>query len=79
MSFAMDFRSSPSAVGELLLRCLSLDIVQLHVLPPAFSAEPSERPIARPLARHQARQSKKVTSLRHEKTAADSPKLWQSW
>jgi methyltransferase-like protein len=59
------------AVGDMLLRCLSLDIAEFHVAPPAYQAESGEVPHARELARQQARRSKSVTNLRHEQVVLD--------
>ena len=59
------------SLGDMLLRCLSLDLVDFHLSPPLFAPEAGEKPRARPLARYQARRTKSVTSLRHEQVVLD--------
>jgi methyltransferase-like protein/SAM-dependent methyltransferase len=60
--------SSREALAARLLRLyLSGGPVELHVTPPPFVGEVSERPSASPLARHQAGRSGAVTNLRHER------------
>jgi methyltransferase-like protein len=59
------------SLGDMLLRCLSLDLVDFHLSPPLFAPEAGETPRARPLARYQARRTKSVTSLRHEQVVLD--------
>jgi len=49
-----------------LLRCYSLKLVELNILPPSFVVEISEKPIASTLARLQAAVGNTVTNLRHE-------------
>jgi methyltransferase-like protein len=59
------------SLGDMLLRCLSLDLVDFHLNPPLYAPDASETPKARPLARYQARRAKSVTSLRHEQVVLD--------
>ena len=47
------------------------DLVEVHVFPPQFTLEVSERPVASPWARWQAREETKVTNLRHERVEVD--------
>ncbi len=58
-------------VGEMLLHGFMADMVELHVCPPPFQTQISERPMASLLARHQARSGRKVINLRHEGVAVD--------
>jgi methyltransferase-like protein len=48
-----------------LLQCFMTGVVELHLRPPRFKLEVSERPLASPLARLQAQNSTRVTNLRH--------------
>jgi methyltransferase-like protein len=48
-----------------LLQCFLSGLVELHLRPPRFVLELSERPLASPLARLQAHNSERVTNLRH--------------
>jgi methyltransferase-like protein len=43
----------------------------VHIYPPQFTLEVSERPVASPWARWQAREEAKVTNLRHERVEVD--------
>src|SRR5262249_45489286 len=47
------------------------DLVEVHIYPPHFTLEVSERPVASPWARWQAREEAKVTNLRHERVEVD--------
>jgi methyltransferase-like protein/SAM-dependent methyltransferase len=47
------------------------DLVEVHVYPPQFTLEVSQRPVASPWARFQARDEVKVTNLRHERVEVD--------
>jgi methyltransferase-like protein/2-polyprenyl-3-methyl-5-hydroxy-6-metoxy-1,4-benzoquinol methylase len=47
------------------------DLVEVHIFPPAFTLEVSERPVASPWARWQAGEEVKVTNLRHERVEVD--------
>jgi methyltransferase-like protein/SAM-dependent methyltransferase len=56
-------------LGECLLQCYmsaASRLVDLHVSPPRFALQVSERPRASPLARLQAASGNQVTNLRHE-------------
>jgi methyltransferase-like protein/cyclopropane fatty-acyl-phospholipid synthase-like methyltransferase len=48
-----------------LLQCFQSGVMELHLQPPRFVLEVSERPLASPLARLQAQNSDRVTNLRH--------------
>lgn len=48
-----------------LLQCFLSGLLELHLRPPRFVLEVSERPLASPLARLQAQSSARVTNLRH--------------
>jgi SAM-dependent methyltransferase len=47
------------------------DLVEVHVYPPQFALQVSQRPVASPWARWQAREDTKVTNLRHERVEVD--------
>jgi methyltransferase-like protein len=47
------------------------DLVEVHIYPPQFTLQVSERPVASPWARYQARDELKVTNLRHERVEID--------
>jgi methyltransferase-like protein len=47
------------------------DLVEVHIYPPQFTLQVSERPVASPWARWQAREEAKVTNLRHERVEVD--------
>lgn len=49
----------------------SEDLVEVHIYPPQFTLQVSERPVASPWARWQAREETKVTNLRHERVEVD--------
>lgn len=55
-------------LGSRLLNCFLAGLVELHVRPPSFRLEVSDRPTASPLARHQIATGAgdRVTNLRHE-------------
>lgn len=61
-----------SDLREALFRCFCDHVVEFQVCPPAFAAEPGERPLASPLARLQARPSAYVTTLMHEQVQLDA-------
>lgn len=52
-------------VGQMILNCVSADVVELCVAPTRFSACPGEKPCTSGLARHQAEESTWVTNLKH--------------
>jgi methyltransferase-like protein len=52
-------------LGEFLLRCYTINFVELHACPSPFLTELSYRPLASPLARLQSRNGPVVVSLRH--------------
>ena len=60
-------------LGANLLKAFgySDNLVELHVQPPRFVAEVTQRPLASPIARLQARQDRRVTNLRHERLNLD--------
>ena len=58
-------------VGEMLLHGFGADMVELHVHPPQFQTQVSERPAVSLLARHQARTGRQVINLRHESVTID--------
>lgn len=58
-------------MGEMLLRGFWIDMVELHVCPPRFQTQISERPEASLLARYQARSSRHVINMRHEPVTLD--------
>ncbi len=58
-------------VGEMLLSGFWVDMVELHVCPPRFTTQISERPQASLLARYQARSRRQVMNLRHEALSLD--------
>src|SRR5207248_238491 len=47
------------------------DLVEVHIFPPKFTLQVSERPVASPWARWQAREEVKVANLRHERVEID--------
>jgi len=47
------------------------DLVEVHISPPQFTLQVSERPVASPWARWQAQEETKVTNLRHERVEVD--------
>ena len=55
-------------LGSRLLNCFLAGLVELHVRPPSFRLEVSDRPVASPLARWQVTSAvaDRVTNLRHE-------------
>jgi methyltransferase-like protein/2-polyprenyl-3-methyl-5-hydroxy-6-metoxy-1,4-benzoquinol methylase len=55
----------PVALGTILLQAYTAGLVELHVYPPQFASEVSERPVASPLARLQLRTGTQVSCLRH--------------
>jgi methyltransferase-like protein/cyclopropane fatty-acyl-phospholipid synthase-like methyltransferase len=55
----------PTQLAQSLLQCFLADVVELHVQPPDFVLEISERPVASPLARLQAAAGEPITNLRH--------------
>ncbi len=59
-----------TALAHFLLECFtSTNMVELHLYPPTFTMEPSERPLATPLARYQAQETGSVTTRRHERVS----------
>jgi methyltransferase-like protein len=58
-------------VGEMLLHGFEADMVELHVCPPHFQTQISERPAVSRLARYQARSGRHVINLRHEAVTLD--------
>jgi hypothetical protein len=52
-------------LADALLQCFLTGLVDLHVHPPRFAVEVSERPLACPLARLQAADGERVTNRRH--------------
>jgi methyltransferase-like protein/cyclopropane fatty-acyl-phospholipid synthase-like methyltransferase len=58
-------------LGELLLRAYAGGIIELHMHPPRFVSEVSERPVASPLARLQSQKGGSVTNLRHYNLAVE--------
>lgn len=75
---ALDFQTLRSRASALLGRELDEDAVadilsfaqrrsllELHVSPPRFANQPTEKPLASPLVRLQARTQTRVTNLRH--------------
>lgn len=54
----------PALLREALLRGFMTNLVDLHIHPPQFAMEVSERPLASALARLQAEDSGRVTNLR---------------
>ncbi len=58
-------------VGEMLLHGFGADLVELHVCPPQFQTQISDRPVASLLARQQARTGRQVINLRHEAVTID--------
>ena len=61
------FSAGPTSgpLESILMDACTMGIVDLHVLPPALAAEPSDRPLASPLARLQAGTGDSLTSLLH--------------
>lgn len=57
-------QDGPEVLAASMLRCFLSDLVDLHVRPPRFAAEPGEQPVSSPLARIQAREVDRVTNLR---------------
>ncbi len=60
-------------LGEMLLRAYAGGIIELHIYPPRFVSQPSERPVASPLVRLQSREGGRVTNLRHYSIAVEDP------
>ena len=65
------------ALGEMLLRCLTLDLIELHMRPINYAVEAGALPSTTPLARLQSRAGRKVTSLRHEQVTLDDEVSYQ--
>ena len=65
------------ALGEMFLRCLTLDMIELHMGPINYAAKAGERPATTPVARLQSRAGRKVTSLRHEQVTLDDEVSYQ--
>ena len=65
------------ALGEMLLRCLTLDLIELHIGPVNYAATAGERPVTTPVALLQSRTGRKVTSLRHEQVILDDEVSYQ--
>lgn len=57
--------ANPDLLTMPLLQCFLSGLVEVHLRPPRFVLEVSERPRASPLARLQAQKSARVTNLRH--------------
>jgi hypothetical protein len=64
--------AGPDLLAAPLLQCFLAGLVELHLRPPRFMLEVSERPVASPLARLQARADGRVTNLRHYSTEASA-------
>jgi methyltransferase-like protein len=65
-----------SLFNDMLLRCFTAGMLELHALPPAFSTSVSERPVAFPFARLQARAGEdKICNLRHTTLDLDPASL----
>jgi hypothetical protein len=60
---------------QLLLAAYSGEVVELHVVPSAFTLEVSARPRASPLARWQLERGDNVTTLRHAAIRIEDPLL----
>jgi methyltransferase-like protein/cyclopropane fatty-acyl-phospholipid synthase-like methyltransferase len=57
-----------STLAHFLLECFtSTNMVELHLYPPTFTMQPSDKPLATPLARYQAQETGAVTNRRHER------------
>jgi len=59
------------SLGEMLLRCYALDLIELFTQPPNYVMPAGERPVASPLARLQAERKNRVSSRRHEEVTLD--------
>jgi SAM-dependent methyltransferase/methyltransferase-like protein len=57
--------TDPGPLAEALLQCYLSGLVELHVYPPGFAAQPGACPVASPLARLQAGGSEPIANLRH--------------
>jgi len=55
-----------SDLGEFLIRCHQIGVVELHLHPWPFVTEVSQQPTASPLARVQLRHGNTVSNLRHQ-------------
>src|SRR4029453_17740719 len=55
--------------NQLLRLYVTSGLIELHVDPPDFARDVSERPLASALARYQARSGTAVTNLRHERVS----------
>ncbi|MGE0826406.1 MAG: methyltransferase regulatory domain-containing protein [Candidatus Binatia bacterium] len=60
------------ALSDLLLRAYAGNVVELHICPPRFVTQVSERPQVSPLARLQSREHTQVTNLRHHTITVDN-------
>src|SRR5262249_43469568 len=60
-----DSEADGKTLGEILLKLYAGALVELHVCPPRFALELSERRVVSALARLQSREDTVVTNLRH--------------
>jgi methyltransferase-like protein len=58
---------SDTTVGSFVLQLFQQGLVELHVIPPAFTTKVSTRPTASALARTQIKERLELTNLRHER------------
>ena len=61
-----------SQLASPLLACFLADVIELHVHPPRFTVEVTDRPRASEVARLQAKSSHRVTNLRHYSVELDA-------
>ena len=61
------------ALAEMLLKCYTIDIIELQTCPPPLTLTLNERPRASALARSLAHDSGEVVNLRHEMVELDAP------
>lgn len=70
-------RRETRALGEMLLRCLTLDLIELHIGPVRYATTAGDLPSTTPVALLQAQKGRKVTSLRHEQVTLDDEVSYQ--
>jgi methyltransferase-like protein/cyclopropane fatty-acyl-phospholipid synthase-like methyltransferase len=68
----VDIDEDVRVLGDMLLRAYAGAIIELHVHPPRFVLQLSERPVASPLARLQSRGGGEITNLRHHTVAVEN-------
>jgi methyltransferase-like protein/SAM-dependent methyltransferase len=64
--------TEPNQLAVPVVMCYLADLIELHVHPPAFTLEVSDRPCASGFARLQAEDNDRVTNLRHYSVDLDA-------